>query len=427
MGEERRGTKRGLDEEVGLSQSSETPTEICENRMRDALVGYTHMLLGEATREEFVVMHRDALEALKEIEQQHGIPACIEACRAKGGLLPKESLVKDMLRLYCEDPDPPLEAASRYVLFPIKYLDIWNFYKKAEASFWRVEEINLAGDRAGWKALSKDEQYFLRHVLGFFAASDGIVGENLVERFAREVAVPEVRAFYGFQLAVENIHSEMYSLLIDTFIDDPKQKMEVLRATETMPCVEKKARWALKWIDSPTRTFAERLVAFAAVEGIFFSGSFCAIFWLKSQGKMTEGLGTSNEFIARDEGLHRDFACLLYAHLKKKPPMSTVQAIVREAVEVEVDFTTDSLPVGLLGMNSALMQQYIEFVADHLLESLGVPVLYRVTNPFAFMDNISLQGKTNFFEKTVADYQLNSMQRQLSEGAFTGHSRGYSF
>lgn len=295
------------------------------------------------------------------------------------------------------------ENSERFVLFPIKHDDIWQFYKKAEASFWTAEEIDLGQDLKDWIDLTDGERHFITHVLAFFAASDGIVNENLAENFVAEVQYTEAKFFYGFQIAIENIHSETYSLLIDTYVKDPKEKDHLFNAIETMDCVKKKADWALRWIDEGS--FAERLVAFAAVEGIFFSGSFCSIFWLKKRGLMP-GLSFSNELISRDEGLHCDFACLLYNnHLINKLPVETVQKIIADAVDIEKEFVTDALPVKLIGMNSDLMCQYIEFVADRLLNELGCPKLYQSSNPFDFMDMISLQGKTNFFEKRVGEYQ----------------------
>ncbi|KAJ3030929.1 UNVERIFIED_CONTAM: Ribonucleotide-diphosphate reductase (RNR), small subunit [Siphonaria sp. JEL0065] len=294
--------------------------------------------------------------------------------------------------------------SKRFVLFPIKYQEVWQMYKKAEASFWTVEEVDLSKDAGDWDKLSGDEKMFVSHVLAFFAASDGIVNENLVERFSNDVQIPEARCFYGFQIMIENIHSEMYSLLIDTYIKDPQEREHLFDAIDTIPCIRKKADWALKWISDKTSSFAERLVAFAVVEGIFFSGSFASIFWLKKRGLMP-GLTFSNELISRDEGLHTDFACLLFSLLKNKPTSETVYKIVSEAVELEQEFLIDALPVKLIGMNSDLMSQYIEFVADRLLVSLGCPKLYNVENPFDFMDLISLQGKTNFFEKKVGEYQ----------------------
>lgn len=296
------------------------------------------------------------------------------------------------------------ENPGRFVLFPIQHDDIWAFYKKAEASFWTAEEIDLSADIQDWeKKLNDNERHFVKHVLAFFAASDGIVNENLAENFVHEVQYTEAKFFYGFQITIENIHSETYSLLIDTYIKDEAEKRYLFNAMETVPCVKKKAEWALKWITNGS--FAERLVSFAAVEGIFFSGSFCSIFWLKKRGLMP-GLSFSNELISRDEGLHCDFACLLYTkHLIHKLPKETVQKIIMDAVEIEKEFITDALPVDLIGMNCRLMSQYIEFVADRLLVELGNAKVYNVANPFDFMDMISLQGKTNFFEKRVGEYQ----------------------
>ncbi|CAE6426508.1 unnamed protein product [Rhizoctonia solani] len=304
------------------------------------------------------------------------------------------------------EKDEPLlkESRRRFVLFPIQYHEIWQMYKKAEASFWTAEEMDLSKDLHDWdNKLNDNERHFISHVLAFFAASDGIVNENLVERFSNEVQAAEARCFYGFQIMMENIHSETYSLLIDTYIKDPAQREFLFDAVETIPCIKKKADWALKWISDRRSTFAERLVAFAAVEGIFFSGSFASIFWLKKRGLMP-GLTFSNELISRDEGMHTDFACLLFSHLRKRPHPETVRRIIVEAVAIEQEFLTDALPVGLIGMNAKLMCQYIEFVADRLLVALGNPKEYNSTNPFDFMDMISLQGKTNFFEKRVSDY-----------------------
>lgn len=278
-------------------------------------------------------------------------------------------------------------------------------YKKAEASFWTAEEIDLSKDLHDWNnRLNDDERYFISHVLAFFAASDGIVNENLLERFSGEVQIPEARCFYGFQIMIENIHAETYSLLIDTYIKEQAQRTYLFNAIETIPCIKKKADWAVRWIQDKDSTFAQRLVAFAAVEGIFFSGSFASIFWLKKRGLMA-GLTFSNELISRDEGLHTDFACLLFSHLKHRPSKQAVQDVITEAVGIEQEFLTEALPCALLGMNANLMKQYIEFVADRLLLSLGNEKYYMATNPFDFMENISLAGKTNFFEKRVADYQ----------------------
>jgi ribonucleoside-diphosphate reductase beta chain len=296
------------------------------------------------------------------------------------------------------------ENKNRFVLFPIQHDDIWSFYKKAEASFWTAEEIDLSPDIIDWEnKLNDDERHFVKHVLAFFAASDGIVNENLAENFLSEVQYTEAKFFYGFQIAIENIHSETYSLLIDTYIKDSSEKNHLFNAIDTLDCVRRKADWALRWIEKGS--FAERLVAFAAVEGIFFSGSFCSIFWLKKRGLMP-GLSFSNELISRDEGLHCDFACLLYTqHLIQKLPKEQVKQIITDAVEIEKEFILEALPVKLIGMNSDLMSQYIEFVADRLLLELGNEKVYNVTNPFDFMEMISIQGKTNFFEKRVGEYQ----------------------
>jgi ribonucleoside-diphosphate reductase beta chain len=309
------------------------------------------------------------------------------------------------------------ENKDRFVLFPIKHHDIWEMYKKAEASFWTAEEIDLSSDAQDWEnKLNDDEKHFVKHVLAFFAASDGIVNENLAVNFMSEVQYPEARCFYGFQIMIENIHSETYSLLIDTYIKDPNEKDRLFNSIDTLPCVGKKAAWALKWIDS--ESFAERLIAFAAVEGIFFSGSFCSIFWLKKRGLMP-GLTFSNELISRDEGLHCDFACLLYSQLTNKLPEEKVKAIITNAVEIEKEFVSDALPVRLIGMNAEMMCQYIEFVADRLLLALGCPKAYNATNPFDFMELISLQGKTNFFEKRVAEYQKSGVMGKKEDNVFS--------
>jgi ribonucleoside-diphosphate reductase beta chain len=310
------------------------------------------------------------------------------------------------------------ENTSRFVLFPIQHNDIWSFYKKAEASFWTAEEIDLSSDLIDWDSkLNDDERHFIKHVLAFFAASDGIVNENLAQNFLSEVQYTEAKFFYGFQLAAENIHSETYSLLIDTYIKGTAEKAHLFNAIETLDCVKKKADWALRWIDKGS--FAERLVAFAAVEGIFFSGSFCSIFWLKKRGLMP-GLSFSNELISRDEGLHCDFACLLYTkHLVETLPKEKVMEIIIDAVAIEKEFVTDSLPVKLIGMNSDLMGQYIEFVADRLLVELGNPRVFNTANPFDFMEMISLQGKANFFEKRVGEYQKAGVLNNNGEQAFS--------
>jgi len=290
-------------------------------------------------------------------------------------------------------------------------------YKKAEASFWTAEEIDLATDLKDWKSLSQNERHFVSHILAFFAASDGIVNENLAANFATEIQSPEARCFYGFQIAVENIHSETYSLLIDTYIRDQKEKTHLLNAIETVSCVQKKALWALQWCERENASFAERCVAFAAVEGIFFSGSFCAVFWLKKRGLMP-GLCFSNELISRDEGLHCDFACLLYRKLINQLPKSRIIEIVTNAVEIEKEFVTDALPVELIGMNSRLMCQYIEFVADRLLIALDCGKHYNAVNPFEWMETISLQGKTNFFEKRVGEYAKSGVGVDASNQVF---------
>jgi ribonucleoside-diphosphate reductase beta chain len=314
-------------------------------------------------------------------------------------------------RILAENPD-------RFVLFPIKYDTIWEWYKKSVASFWTAEEVDLTQDMTDWEVkLTDSERHFVKHVLAFFAASDGIVNENLVLNFMREVQIPEARCFYGFQVAIENIHSEMYSLLIDTYIKDPKEKDHLFNALRTLDCVSKKGNWALRWIDNAP-SFAHRLIAFAAVEGIFFSGSFCAIFWLKKRGLMP-GLTFSNELISRDEGMHCDFACLLYSMLDNKLDPKEVEDIITEAVSFEKEFVTDALPVSLIGMNAELMTQYIEFVADRLLSQLGNEKVYGTANPFSWMDMISIQGKTNFFEKRVGDYQKAGVMTKREEQAFT--------
>ena len=296
------------------------------------------------------------------------------------------------------------ENPNRFVLCPIQHSDIWEMYKKQEASIWTAEELDLSPDLVDWESkLNDDERFFIKHVLAFFAASDGIVNENLAENFLSEVQYTEAKFFYGFQVMMENIHSETYSLLIDTYIKDAKEKNYLFNAIETFDPVKKKADWAIRWIDNGS--YAERLISFAAVEGIFFSGSFCSIFWLKKRGLMP-GLTFSNELISRDEGLHCDFACMLYNnHLVNKLPKEQVQEIIADAVKIEKEFVTESLPVRLIGMNSDLMSQYIEFVADRLLTELGNDKIYNTSNPFDFMDMINLQGKTNFFEKRVGEYQ----------------------
>ncbi|XWS13570.1 hypothetical protein CRYUN_Cryun36dG0048400 [Craigia yunnanensis] len=315
-----------------------------------------------------------------------------------------------------KDEEEPIlkEQNQRFCMFPITYQSLWEMYKKAEASFWTAEEVDLSQDMQHWETLSNSEKHFISHVLAFFATSDGIVLENLAARFLNDVKIPEARAFYGFQIAMENIHSEMYSLLLETYIKDSKEKHRLFTAIETIPCVSKKAKWALDWIQSST-SFAERLVAFACIEGIFFSGSFCAIFWLKKRGLMP-GLTFSNELISRDEGLHCDFACLLYSLLRRQLKWQQVHHIVHEAVEIETEFVCEALPCALIGMNSTLMSQYIKFVADRLLVALGCQRNYNVENPFDWMEFISLQGKANFFERRVGDYQKASVMSSLQNG-----------
>jgi ribonucleoside-diphosphate reductase beta chain len=314
-------------------------------------------------------------------------------------------------------PEPILqENKNRFVLFPIEHHDIWEMYKKQQACIWTAEEIDLAQDLNDWRnKLTDDERYFVKNVLAFFAASDGIVNENLAENFVSEVQYTEAKFFYGFQIMMENIHSETYSLLIDTYINDQEEKSRLFNAIETIPAVKKKAEWALRWVDSPN--FQERLVAFAAVEGIFFSGSFCSIFWLKKRGLMP-GLSFSNELISRDEGMHCDFAVMLHNnHLVNKVSEARIREIIISALEIEKEFITESLPVRLIGMNSELMKQYLEFVADRLLVDLGCSRMYNSENPFDFMMNISLQGKTNFFEKRVGEYQKAGVMNK-AEDAF---------
>ncbi|MEN2402384.1 ribonucleotide-diphosphate reductase subunit beta [Flavobacterium sp. MC2016-06] len=306
------------------------------------------------------------------------------------------------------------ENKNRFVIFPIKHHDIWEWYKKMEASFWTAEEIDLHQDLTDWNnKLSDDERYFIKHILAFFAASDGIVNENLAENFVNEVQYAEAKFFYGFQIMMENIHSETYSLLIDTYVKDETEKAELFNALEVFPAIKKKAEWALKWIESDS--FAERLIAFAAVEGIFFSGAFCSIYWLKKRGLMP-GLTFSNELISRDEGVHCDFAVHLHNHhLVNKVPKDRIKEIIVDALNIEREFVTESLPVSLIGMNAVLMTQYLEFVADRLLVELGCERVYGSANPFDFMDMISLQGKTNFFEKRVAEYQKSGVMNTDSD------------
>lgn len=309
------------------------------------------------------------------------------------------------------------ENKDRFVLFPIEHHDVYAMYKKAEASFWKAEEIDLSKDRSHWETLTENERHFVKHVLAFFAASDGIVNENLASNFSTQVQWPEARCFYGFQIAMENIHSEMYSLLIDTYIKDSAEKTRLFKAIETIPCIQRKADWAIKWMQSEEADFASRLMAFAAVEGIFFSGAFCAIFWLKRRGVLP-GLTASNEFISRDEGLHTEFACLLYSKLEHKLSMTKAHKLIREAVKYEKEFITDALPCSLIGMNAKLMKQYIEYVADRLLVQLGYPKIWNATCPFDFMECISLEGKDNFFEKRVTSYAMAGVGKTAEAMSF---------
>ena len=311
------------------------------------------------------------------------------------------------------------ENPNRYVMFPIEHDDIWKSYKTMVDCFWRSEEIDFSKDMAHWIKLNDDEQYFIKMILAFFAASDGIVLENLGMRFLSEVQLPEARAAYGFQLMMENIHSETYSLLIDTYIKDREEKHKLFNAIDNFPCIKKKADWAIKWIQDKRSSFSTRLVAFAAVEGIFFSGSFCSIYWLKKRGLMP-GLTFSNELIARDEGMHTDLAILLFKKLNKKPKRKRIEHLIREAVDIEKEFICSALPCRLIGMNSKLMSQYIEFVADRIMVQLGYNKIWNTANPFDFMEMISLSGKTNFFEKRVGDYSLSTNQKSDDVFAFDG-------
>tara|TARA_B100000674_G_C37937864_1_gene961204 strand:+ start:1215 stop:2201 length:987 start_codon:yes stop_codon:yes gene_type:complete len=306
---------------------------------------------------------------------------------------------------------------NRFVIFPIKHDAIWAAYKNAVATFWTPEEIQLTKDKNDWLKLTDNERYFIEHVLAFFAGSDGIVIENLGERFMNEIQIPEVRAFYSYQLFIENVHSETYSLLIDTYIDDEKRKDELFHAIDTIPCVSQKALWAIKWIDDKESNFATRLIAFAIVEGVFFSGSFCAIFWLKKRALMP-GLTFSNELISRDEGMHTDFAVLLYSMIENKLPFETVKSMFEEAVEIEKEFITKSIPCNLIGMNSELMCQYIEFVADRLIVQLGYEKVWNTANPFTFMELISLRPKSNFFEVRVGEYKKAGVGKKEEETEF---------
>lgn len=302
------------------------------------------------------------------------------------------------------------ENPNRFVIFPIEHADVWAMYKKHMSVFWIPEEIDLSKDTRDWQEkLNDNERHFIKHILAFFAASDGIVQENLANRFMREIQIPEARFFYSCQSLMESVHSETYSLLIDTYIENKQEKLDTLRAIQTIPVIGKKAEWALQWIDNKDASFATRLLAFAVVEGIFFSGAFCSIFWLKQRGLMP-GLTVSNEFISRDEGLHTEFACLLYGKLQNKLSKADATKIIREAVKIEKQFITKALPCEMIGMNAKLMAQYIEFVADRLAVQLGYPKIYHAANPFQFMERISLESKDNFFEKRVSTYQKANTQ-----------------
>ena len=316
-------------------------------------------------------------------------------------------------------PEPLLtDNEDRFVIFPIKHDDLWKKYKNHIAVFWTPEEIDLSKDMKDWEKLNDNERHFIKNILGFFAGSDGIVMENLATRFTREVQWPEAKFFYACQNLMEAIHSETYSLLIDTYITDKQEKHDILHAIQTIPCVQKKAEWAMNWIDSPEADFATRLIGFAAVEGIFFSGAFCAIFWLKQRGLMP-GLTLSNEFIARDEGLHTDFACALYGRIANRLTKQKVYKIIREAVKIEKFFITKSIPCEMIGMNAKLMSQYIEFVADRLLLQLGYPKAYNAQNPFDFMERISLENKDNFFEKRTSTYAMAGIGKDQKEMSFS--------
>jgi ribonucleotide reductase beta subunit family protein with ferritin-like domain len=308
-----------------------------------------------------------------------------------------------------------IPSVKRFTLFPIQYDDLWAAYKQQESSFWTAEEIDYVADLNDWKKLDKDEQFFIENILAFFAGSDGVVLENLLSNFSNEVQWPEARAFYSAQGYIEQVHSQTYSQLIDTFITNPIRKTELFNAIENIPCVAKKTEWGLKWMNKNTRTFAERLVAFAAIEGIFFSGSFCAIFWLKNRGLMCKALGHSNELIARDEAMHCNFAITLYGHLNNKLSQEQIEQIFKEAVEIESEFIIESLPCKLIGINSDLMRDYIKYVADYWMVKFGYNKMYGTENPFSFMDLISLEGKTNFFEKKVSEYRKSYSVSNASE------------
>jgi ribonucleoside-diphosphate reductase subunit M2 len=365
-----------------------------------------------------LIDHTGTLVKNYEVELPGDLEACLKRKAGEGqdvasaAAAPLSLISKQFCEL--EKNDPILkENPHRWVMFPIQYPEVWEMYKKHEASFWTAEEIDLSQDTKDWDNLTDSEQHFIKHVLAFFAASDGIVLENLAAQFSTDVQIPEARAFYGFQMAMENIHSETYSLLIEQYIREPAEKEKIFNALETMPAVCEKAQWAIQWMQKEN-SFAERIIAFAAVEGILFSGSFCAIYWLKKRGLMP-GLTFSNELISRDEGLHAEFACLLYSMLQNKLPDAVVHGMIRGAVAVERQFICEALSCDLIGMNNELMTKYIEFVADRLLVSLGHPKLYNAVNPFDWMELISLQGKTNFFEKRVGEYQKAGVMASTSE------------
>ena len=315
--------------------------------------------------------------------------------------------------------EPMLQSnPNRFVIFPIQHHDLWKMYKDHVSVFWRPEEVDLSKDLRDWVRLSDGERHFVKRILGFFAGSDGLVMENLGQRFMNEVQVPEAKFFYGVQMMLETIHSEMYSQLIDTYIEDRAEKMDILQSIQNVPCIQKKADWAMSWIQSEEADFATRLMAFAAIEGIFFSGAFCSIFWLKQRGIMP-GLTASNEFISRDEGLHTDFACLLYSKCVNRLPVDRAHQLIQEAVAIEKEFILEALPCSLIGMNAARMSEYIEFVADRLLLSLGYPKAWNTANPFPWMERISLEGKDNFFEKRVTNYALAGVGVEASKMTFS--------
>jgi ribonucleoside-diphosphate reductase beta chain len=354
-------------------------------------------------------------EALAVAALESLVPLAAEGAEAPGL---KEEKEKEEKQVTIQLPEPLLtESGDRFVLFPIRHPDVWEKYKQHSAVTWFAEEVDLSKDMPQWEKLSDNERHFIKNVLAFFAGSDGIVMENLSMRFMREVQWPEAKMFYNVQNFMEGVHSETYSLLIETYITDPKEKTQLFQAIKTIPCVQKKADWALAWIDNKEASFATRLLGFAAVEGIFFSGAFCAIFWLKERGIMP-GLTVSNEFIARDEGLHTEFACLMYSKLVNKLSKKEAHKIIRDAVKIEKQFITKSLPCDLIGMNAKMMSQYIEFVADRLLLQLGYPKAYSATNPFPFMEKISLENKDNFFEKKVSTYAKASVGKDKEVMSF---------